>query len=230
MKISDLKSLMQKSNISINPHPTIEENKATQLQRTVQPTQVRPTAQPQPQRTVQPTQVRPTAQPQPQRTVQPTQVRPTAQPQPQRTVQPTQVRPTAQPQPQEKINYIPFNDAPVLSFGDTITEQIPQAVAQEVAQAVAQGSWVAQDSPKVVAQAVAQNSPEIVTKYSVISKDINALKECIFQIDGIESKKQYVRDIGWGVLTERRGKQIYLYGAKKIEGKKYKLYIGNVKA
>jgi hypothetical protein len=54
------------------------------------------------------------------------------------------------------------------------------------------------------------------------------LKEQIRQIPNFESKKRFVREIGWGMATEKRGKKYYLFGIKKLAGDKYKLYVGNV--
>jgi hypothetical protein len=61
----------------------------------------------------------------------------------------------------------------------------------------------------------------------LIDKDVNKFKEELFQIQGVEERKKFIKDIGWGVMGEKRGKKYYLFGAKKISGRKYKLYIGN---
>ena len=124
-------------------------------------------------------------------------------------------------------------------------QQVAQVKPQQVAQSVAQVPWVAQDRPQSVAQpkpqVVAQPKPQVVAQSKLqpvaqrikdseellIEKDVNELKDQIFQIQGVDARKKFIRDIGWGVLGEKRGKKYYLFGAKKISGKKYKLYIGN---
>jgi hypothetical protein len=138
-----------------------------------------------------------------------------------------------------------------------VAQPKPQPVAQVkpkvVAQEVAQVTWVAQEVAKVVAQPkpkpVAQNRPQVVAQTKpkpvaqkrpqftsprvkdseelLIDKDVNELKDQIFQIEGVEERKKFIKDIGWGVMGEKRGKKYYLFGAKKISGRKYKLYIGN---
>lgn len=112
-------------------------------------------------------------------------------------------------------------------------------VAQEVAQKVVQPNTksVAQDRPQVVAQpkskSVAQSKPVPTSprikdsEELLIDKDVNKFKEELFQIQGVEERKKFIKDIGWGVMGEKRGKKYYLFGAKKISGRKYKLYIGN---
>jgi hypothetical protein len=108
---------------------------------------------------------------------------------------------------------------------------VAQNKPQQVAQAVAQGSWVAQAVPQRVAQStppsVAQNKSEQVVQTQA-DKDVEKFKEQIYQIQTIEGRKRFVLDIGFGIASEKRGgKKIYLYGIKKIDGKKYRLYIGN---
>jgi hypothetical protein len=155
---------------------------------------------------------------------------PVAQPRPQPVAQPYH-KPVAQPKPQP------------------VAQVKPKVVAQEVAQ----DTWVAQDVAKVVAQPkptpVAQDRPQVVAQSKpkpvaqrrlqstlprvkdseelLIDKDVNELKDQIFQIQGVEERKKFIKDIGWGVMGEKRGKKYYLFGAKKISGRKYKLYIGN---
>jgi hypothetical protein len=95
--------------------------------------------------------------------------------------------------------------------------------------------------PMLKSQPVAQVKTEVVAQHRrqflvprvkdseelLIDKDVNRLKDKIFQIDGVEERKKFIREIGWGIIGEHRGKKYYLYGAKKIRGRKYKLYIGN---
>jgi hypothetical protein len=122
-----------------------------------------------------------------------------------------------------------------------VAQRVAQPVAQRVAQPVAQFSWVAQGVAKQVAQnkpqKVAQNRPQKVaqdrpqrikdSEELLIEKDVNKLKDQIFQIQGVDKRKSFVREIGWGIMTEKRGKKQYLFGVKKLGGRKYKLYIGN---
>jgi len=147
-------------------------------------------------------------------------------PRPQPVAQPY-YKPVAQPKPQ-----------PVAQVKlKVVAKEVAQVtrVAQEVAQKVAQPNTkpVAQDRPQVVAQSkpkpVAQpTSPRIKdSEELLIEKDVNELKDQIFQIEGVEERKKFIKDIGWGVMGEKRGKKYYLFGAKKISGRKYKLYIGN---
>jgi hypothetical protein len=110
-----------------------------------------------------------------------------------------------------------------------VAQPIQQAVAQPkqqaVAQAVAQASWVAQG----VVQTVAQSKPQTVVRFKTqVDKDVEKFKEQICQIPTIEGRKKFCIDIGFGISSQTRGgKQHYLFGIKKIEGKKYSLYIGN---
>ena len=155
------------------------------------------------------------------------------------------------------IKPIPRPQAVAQPYHKPVAQLKPQPVAQVkpkvVAQEVAQATWVAQDVAKVVAQAkpkvVAQDRPQVVAQPKskpvaqnrpkstsarvkdseelLIDKDVNELKDQIFQIDGVEERKKFIKDIGWGTTCEKRGKKYYLFGAKKISGRKYKLYIGN---
>ena len=138
-----------------------------------------------------------------------------------------------------------------------VQQPVAQQVQQPVAQQVAQSLWVAQNKPNVVAQnksnvvaqskpnVVAQNKPNVVAQKKpnvvaqdrplrikdseelLIEKDVNKLKDQIFQIQGVDKRKDFVREAGWGIMPERRGKKQYLFGVKKLGGRKYKLYIGN---
>lgn len=114
-----------------------------------------------------------------------------------------------------------------------VAKEVAQVVgvAQEVAKKVAQDRLqvVAQPKPKSVAQ-----SKTVTTSLRIkdleellIDKDVNKFKEELFQIQGVEERKKFIKNIGWGVMGEKRGKKYYLFGAKKISGRKYKLYIGN---
>ena len=149
-------------------------------------------------------------------------------PRPQTVAQPY-YKPVAQPKPQ-----------PVAQVKkQVVAKKVAQVVkvAQEVAQKVAQlnPKPVAQDRPQVVAQPkpveqskIVPTSPRIKdSEELLIDKDVNDLKDQIFQIQGVEERKKFIKDIGWGVMGEKRGKKYYLFGAKKISGRKYKLYIGN---
>jgi hypothetical protein len=124
----------------------------------------------------------------------------------------------------EEVNDRPWNN------------QVAQLKPQVVAQQVAQDIRVAQEGTQKVAQfkpQVVQHKPSVVKQRVkdfeelLVDKDVNELKARIFQIDGVEKRKKFIRDIGWGIIGEKRGKKYYLYGAKKISGRKYKLYIGN---
>ena len=120
-----------------------------------------------------------------------------------------------------------------------VAQEMPKPVAQPRPQPVAQPrpQVVAQNRPQPVAQprpqVVAQNRPQSIlprvkdSEELLIEKDVNGLKDQIFQIEGVEERKKFIKDIGWGVMGEKRGKKYYLFGAKKISGRKYKLYIGN---
>lgn len=124
-----------------------------------------------------------------------------------------------------------------------VTQSAVQRVTQPVVQAVAQSPWVAQNdtlSDMVnIAQAIGQ---KVIKPFKPKSNDrrlekssydqsvwegVEKLKEYIYNLPTIEDKKKFVLNIGWGIGEERRGKKNYLYGAKKINSIKYKLYIGN---
>jgi hypothetical protein len=155
---------------------------------------------------------------------------PVAQPRPQPVAQPYH-KPVAQPKPQPVAQPRPQTVAQEVAQVVRVAQEVPQKVAQPKQQPVAQ------DRPQVVAQPkpqpVAQNRPQSITprvkdsEELLIDKDVNELKDKIFQIEGVEERKKFIRDIGWGVMGEKRGKKYYLFGAKKISGRKYKLYIGN---
>jgi hypothetical protein len=155
---------------------------------------------------------------------------PVAQPRPQPVAQPYH-KPVAQPKPQPVAQPRPQPVAQEVAQVVRVAQEVPQKVAQPKQQPVAQ------DRPQVVAQPkpqpVAQNRPQSITprvkdsEELLIDKDVNELKDKIFQIEGVEERKKFIRDIGWGVMGEKRGKKYYLFGAKKISGRKYKLYIGN---
>ena len=126
---------------------------------------------------------------------------------------------------QVQSKYIPVNEIPKLNVGlaQPKTQVVAQSKPQAVAQAVAQGSWVAQKGP----QAVAQKDPQKVAQKTLADFDIQRLKEEIYIIQGVEARKKFVVDNGFGISSEKRGKKTYLFGIKKLEGIKYKLYIGN---
>lgn len=140
-------------------------------------------------------------------------------------------QPVAQPRPQPVAQVKPKVVAQQVAQVTMVAQDVPQKVAQ------LKPNVVAQDRPKVVAQpkpqVVAQNRPQSTTprvkdsEELLIDKDVNELKDQIFQIEGVEERKKFIKDIGWGVMGEKRGKKYYLFGAKKISGRKYKLYIGN---
>ena len=119
------------------------------------------------------------------------------------------------------------------SVAQPVQQSVAQPVQQSVAQEVAQSPWVAQKKPNVVAQdkpnVVAQDRPLRIkdSEELLIEKDVNKLKVQIFQIQGVDKRKDFVREAGWGIMPERRGKKQYLFGVKKLGGRKYKLYIGN---
>ena len=242
MNFQKLKNLVKDAG-GLNPHATIEANKGfnnlESPQRVQQPVQL-------PQRVQQPVQppqrVQQPVQP-PQRVQQPVQppqrVQQSVQP-PQRVQQPVQPPQRVQQpvQPPQRVRIV--NEAPKLNIGVTqrVAQKEKQKVAQErtqaVAQAVAQGSWVAQDRPQTVAQdmaqKVAQERPQKMSHSSLLEKDIEGFKEQIYLMDTIEERKLFISQIGFGLSVEKRNKQFYFYGIKKLEGKKYRLYIGNVKS
>jgi hypothetical protein len=157
------------------------------------------------------------AQPKPQQVAQP-KPQQVVQPKPQQVVQPKPQQ-VAQPKPQQVAQPKP--------------QQVAQPKPQQVAQAVVQGSWVAQEVVQTVVQVKPQQVAQKVKQPSVktqVDKDVEKFKEEICQIDTIEGRKRYCIDIGFGISSQSRGgKQHYLFGIKKIEGKKYSLYIGNSK-
>jgi hypothetical protein len=128
-----------------------------------------------------------------------------------------------------------------------VAQTKPQAVAQVRPQAVAQTPIVAQVVAQVKPQTVAQYKPQTVAHEQVIKPkpqraeyisdntlvdlDIQKFKEQIYLLPTVEDRKKYCLSIGFGIATEKRSgsKQIYLYGIKKIAGRKYRLYIGNSK-
>lgn len=141
----------------------------------------------------------------------------------------------------EDIDNRPWNNRVVQPLPKQVAQVVQQEVAQVETQTVAQVTWVAQDVAQVVpkkvaqhkAQKVAQDRPQRVTQSKLTPdkelarRDVEILKEQIYQIPDVEGKKRFVRDIGWGISTEKRGKKYYLFGIKKLCGDKYKLYIGN---
>lgn len=138
-------------------------------------------------------------------------------------------------------------------YTQPVAQEVVHHYKQPVAQEVAQAPWVAQESPKKVAQShknkvaqnrpqqvaqpkpkeVAQNRPQGVGQFKMtpdkerVRIEVERLKQQISQILGVEERKHFVRDIGWTISGERRGKKYYLFGIKKLCGDKYKLYIGN---
>ena len=144
-------------------------------------------------------------------------------------------KPVAQPKPQVVAQVKPKVVKQKVAQVPWVAQVVAQQVAQSEPKPVAQfrPKPVAQDRPQQVAQSkpkpVAQNRPLRVkdSEELLIDKDVNELKDQIFQIQGVEERKKFIKDIGWGVMGEKRGKKYYLFGAKKISGRKYKLYIGN---
>lgn len=135
-----------------------------------------------------------------------------------------------------------------------VAQGVAQHKKNKVAQSVAQAPWVAQVVPQMVAQSkpkkVAQNRPQVVaqSKSKEVAQDtskvaqngrikdkdellieeyVNKLKVQISKVQGVDERKRFIRDVGWGVMTEKRGRKYYLFGAKKLGGRKYKLYVGN---
>ena len=151
----------------------------------------------------------------------------------------------AQSAPQRVTQPIPQRVAQ--SIPQKVTQLVPQRVAQpvpqRVTQEVAQSLWVAQNDTLLdmvnIAQAIGQkvvkpfkpkSSNRRLEKSSYdqsVWEGVEKLKEYIYNLPTIEDKKKFVLNIGWGIGEERRGKRNYLYGAKKINSIKYKLYIGN---
>lgn len=159
-----------------------------------------------------------------------------AQSAPQRVTQPIPQR-VAQPIPQKVTQPVP----------QRVTQPVPQRVAQpvpqRVTQEVAQSLWVAQNDTLLdmvnIAQAIGQKvvkpfKPKSTNKRlerspydQSVWEGVEKLKEYIYNLPTIEDRKKFVLNIGWGIGEESRGKKNYLYGAKKINSIKYKLYIGN---
>lgn len=141
----------------------------------------------------------------------------------------------------EEIDNRPWNNQVAQTLPKVVAQAVQQKVAQVETQAVAQVRWVAQEVAQLVpkkvaqkkAQRVAQDRPQMVAQSKLspdkelARRDVEILKQQIYQIPDIEGKKRFVRDIGWGISTEKRGKKYYLFGIKKLCGDKYKLYIGN---
>lgn len=142
-------------------------------------------------------------------------------------------------------NIVPMQKAQLLPqrVAQPVAQNVPQTVVQRVPQPVAQSLWVAQNDTLLdmvnIAQAIGQ---KVVKPFKPKSNDrklekssydqsvwegVEKLKEYIYNLPTIEDKKKFVLNIGWGIGEERRGKKNYLYGAKKINSIKYKLYIGN---
>ena len=153
----------------------------------------------------------------------------------------------------EEIDNRPWNNQVAQTLPKVVAQVEPQVVAQikpkVVAQEVAQATWVAQDVAKKVAQpkskVVAQDRPQVVAqnkpkqvaqsngdefrKELSVLKYVEELQDKMKAIIGIEERKRFANSIGWGIMGEKRGKQYYLFGGKKLNGKKRKLYIGNAK-
>ena len=124
-----------------------------------------------------------------------------------------------------------------------VVNTVPQQVAHTVPQRVAQNTWVAQtntfsnvmDIAKAINQKIVKPyQPKAVSRRKEKSpfdqsvwEAVEKLKEHIYNLPTIEDRKKFVLTIGWGIGEEKRGKRNYLYGAKKINSIKYKLYIGN---
>lgn len=135
-----------------------------------------------------------------------------------------------------------------------VAHGVAQRYTQSVAQEVAQPLRVAQSEPLSVAQykpnQVAQNRPQMVAQYKPkkvaqykpqvmvrikgsgelsVDEYVRDLKIKMANIEGVEQRKKFAKDIGWGIMAEKRGRQYYLFAGKKLNGKKEKLYIGNAK-
>ncbi len=136
----------------------------------------------------------------------------------------------------------PWNNQVTQPLSKSVAQVVQQKVAQVKPQEVAQGTWVAQEVAQSVPKKVVQSSTQVVAQYKpqtvvqskpvldkqAIKRNVEILKEQISQISDFENKKRFVREIGWGMSTEKRGKKYYLFGIKKLAGDKYKLYVGNV--
>ena len=124
-----------------------------------------------------------------------------------------------------------------------VPQPVAQKVSQPVAQTVAQTLWVAQNDTFLEIKSIAETiGQKIVKPYKPKAENrqlekspydqsvwegVEKLKEYIYNLATIEDRKRFVLNIGWGIAEESRGKKNYLYGAKKINGIKYRLYIGN---
>jgi DNA-binding cell septation regulator SpoVG len=141
----------------------------------------------------------------------------------------------------EEIENRPWNNQVAQPLSKEVAQGVQQKVAQVVPQEVAQALWVAQEVAQSVPKKVAQNKPQRVAQdrpqmvaqsksnldKQLVRNKVKVLKGQIDLIPDVEGKKRFVRDIGWGISTEKRGKKYYLFGIKKLCGDKYKLYIGN---
>lgn len=141
----------------------------------------------------------------------------------------------------EEIDNRPWNNQVAQPLSKEVAQGVQQKVAQVVPQEVAQALWVAQEVAQSVPKKVAQNKPQRVAQdrpqmvaqsksnldKQLVRNKVKVLKGQIDLIPDVEGKKRFVRDIGWGISTEKRGKKYYLFGIKKLCGDKYKLYIGN---
>ncbi len=141
----------------------------------------------------------------------------------------------------EEADSRPWNNQVAQSSSKPVAQVVQKKVAQIEPQVVAQATWVAQEVAQLVPNKVAQKRTQIVAHDTpqigvqsklnpdreLIRSKVKVLKGQIDLIPDVEGKKRFVRDIGWGISTEKRGKKYYLFGIKKLCGDKYKLYIGN---
>ena len=146
--------------------------------------------------------------------------------------------PVAQEVAQETTQYKTKEVAQEVAQPLWVAQPTPQKVAQHKSKQVAQYNpqAVAQYKSKKVAQynpqAVAQFGSQVARRIKdsaelLIDKYVYDLKVKISNINGVEDRKKFIRGVGWGIGTEQRKKKYYLYGSKKLSGRKYKLYIGN---
>lgn len=130
-------------------------------------------------------------------------------------------QPTAQPfrKPVEQPSHKP------------VAQEKIKPVAQELSKPVAQvrSQPVAQDRPLPVIQVRAKSKTSRVkdSQELLIEEDVRKIKIQISKIQGVDERKNFFKKIRWGILGEKRGKKYYLFGAKKLRGRKYKVYIGN---
>ena len=113
-----------------------------------------------------------------------------------------------------------------------VAQNRPQTVAQNKSKKVAQNrlQTVAQNKSKKVAQYKPQAVVCIKGSGELsVDKYVKDLKIKMANIEGVEQRKKFAKDIGWGIMAEKRGRQYYLFAGKKLSGKKEKLYIGNAK-